>query len=506
MRVSIGDKRLTHKPITQQEKGRYFQDLKFRTVNVRTEAIKDIVGNGSTITYLFKDERFDRSNHYMSDNYVGTQFICVDVDRCEIPPNEFVGKIKYKPSVIHTTFSNLTESKEGKYCYHLLYFFDQVIWGEDSFHEVFAALTDDYKEYVDNAARDCHRVMFTSNSGLPNYVYEDYGVTYNAEEFGVYGYDDVQDLFGESGMESGWEKAVSHDNSTTSRGAKTSPKENVFDLDEEFLNDLYSMDRQRFIIRYADRFPYITQTPVDSSRYENGYVDLRNEEYYVVPSAQYRWDYEKNKPHIPKIKEGFRTKMLWLDTICFMKIIPDISKEYLVYLLITEVYKNFINSDGQMTNWFIIDKCKEVWEDIDGLNVRPVKKSFKIDKEYWSARGYDNWLEVSRMVRREMRCEEFGSLYDFSRTVEANVREFRRYGIKTTKRTLLRWLHERGFPYETDRDLRDKLVIRFYEEDKNRSSREIERLCAGAGVKVSYRTIQKIVANRNAPSGKGPPP
>ena len=66
------------------------------------------------------------------------------------------------------------------------------------------------------------------------------------------------------------------------------------------MNDLYTLDRQSFITKYEEVYPYITQTQIESSKYVNGYTDLRNEEFYVVPSAQYRWDYEKNKPHIPK--------------------------------------------------------------------------------------------------------------------------------------------------------------------------------------------------------------
>ena len=498
MKISIGNKRLNAKPETQQEKCQYFKDLEFKTVNVCAEKIKDIVDGGYTITYLFKDKVFDRSNHYMTDNYVGTQFICVDVDSCEIAPQEFVERIKYKPSVVHTTFSNLTERKNGKFCFHLLYFFDEVILGEDTFKEVFAALTDDYKEYVDDCARDCHRVMFTSNSSLPNYVYEEYGITYDVDDFVCSGYDDIDQLF--KADNDVWEKSVSCDRSNThniSRDAEIS-QENIFELDTVFMKDLYSLDRQSFIIKYAEVYPYVTQTQIDNNRYENGYADLRNEEYYVVPSAQYRWDYEKNTPHIPKIKEGVRTTILWLDTISFMKIIPNITKEYLVYLLITEVYKNFENRDGQMTNRFIIEKCREVWENIDKLDVRPVRKTFKIDKEYWINRGYNNWLEVARIVRKGMRCDEFGSLYDLSKTVEDNVREFRNYGVNTTKRTLVRWLEENEYPYDTDKDLRDRLVLKLYNEDPTRSSREIEKLCTDAGVKVSYRTVQTIISEFNS--------
>ena len=42
--MSIGNKRLDAKPETTQEKCQYFKDLEFRTVNVSTDNIKDIVG------------------------------------------------------------------------------------------------------------------------------------------------------------------------------------------------------------------------------------------------------------------------------------------------------------------------------------------------------------------------------------------------------------------------------------------------------------------------------
>ena len=58
----------------------------------------------------------------------------------------------------------------------------------------------------------------------------------------------------------------------------------------------------------------------------------------------------------------------------------------------------------------------------------------------------------------------------------------------------MRWLEENGYPYDTDKDLRNRLILQFHNEDPIRSSRDIEKLCADAGVRVSYRTVQKIVA------------
>ena len=140
MNITIANKKLTEKPQTNIEKSIYFKDLTFKTANFNLNVFKEIIENGYTITYIYKDKQFTRENHYMTNNYVGTQFICVDVDKCDITPIEFVDKIEYKPTFIHTTFSNLTEAKDKKYCFHLIYCFNEIIKGEDNFNTIFNIL------------------------------------------------------------------------------------------------------------------------------------------------------------------------------------------------------------------------------------------------------------------------------------------------------------------------------------------------------------------------------
>lgn len=499
MRISIGNKLSTHKPNTQQEKSRYFKGLKFKTEDFTNDQIKELTGNGTTITYLYRDDIFDRGNRYMSENYLGTQFFCVDIDKCDLTPTGFVDRIKYKPSVIHTTFSNLTERKENKFCYHLLYFFDEIIYGEDNFKGVFDSLTEDYKEYVDKQAMDCHRVMFTSNSSLPHFEYYDYGITYKVSDF-------INDNDSERHEIKEWDKMSSTHKSYISQYNISGDKDlsqdksidNSFNLDGKFVQDMYSMKRSRFIAEYSSAYPYITQTEIDPARYVNGFADLRNDEYYVIPTSQYRWDTERQRPYIPKIKEGFRSTMLWLGIIYFIKIVPEITREHLVYLATTEVYRNFDNTDKQLDNLFIINKCKEVWNNIGNIHVRPVKKSFKIDKNYWLERGMDNWLSITNHIRKQMKSDDFGSLYDCSLTLEQNIEDFKNYGVRTTPKTLKNWLDENKIPYKTDKEVRDEHVIKFYEEAPTRSSRDIVHLCKDAGIEVNYRTVQRILSRHNS--------
>lgn len=508
MNITIANKKLTEKPQTNIEKSIYFKDLTFKTANFNLNVFKEIIENGYTITYIYKDKQFTRENHYMTNNYVGTQFICVDVDKCDITPIEFVDKIEYKPTFIHTTFSNLTEAKDNKYCFHLIYCFNEIIKGEDNFNTIFNILCNDYAEYVDSNAKDCHRVIFTSNKILSNFVFKDYGIVYNVNDFinadEEITFDSLDSFFNEDSdclKNKSLNKSISSNNlSRNSKNRQTEKKErksidNFFNLDEEFFNDLNSLERSEFIDKYSNIYPYITQTEVSRDMFINGYADLRNTNYYIVPSAQYRWNSKEGKAIIDKIQNGHRTTMLWIDAIAFMKIIPNITKEYLVYLLVTEVFRNFMNGDGQLNNWFIVNKAKEVWNNIDMLSINPIKKSFIIDKNYWLLQGYNNWLEVARIIRKQMNDEDFGELYDFSKTVEENVELFKEYGVNTTKKTLIKWLDNNHLNYVTNKQYRDEMVIYFYNEDNKRSSRDIEKLCKENNIKVGKDTILKIISN-----------
>lgn len=510
--LTLGNKRLDKKPETPLEKSNYFKDLTFHTRTFTPQTFKEVIENGYTITYVYKDDDFTRKEGYMKNNYLGTQFIVVDIDTCDIPPSEFISRIKYKPTIYHTTFSNLTEKKDYKYCFHLIYLFDEMIYGEDNFHSTFDRLTNDYKEYVDKCCLDCHRVMFTSNSSLSSYEYKDYDITYKVSDFiddNKRRYNNLDEFFKEQNNKEKWEKRGclnnNHTLSNLSREHKISqykneeekPKDNTFHLEDEFFKDLYSMKRKEFVEKYSLIYPYITETLIPKEEYENGYVDLRDVDYYKIPTSQIIYDSETNTYHTPRVKIGVRNKWLWVDTLVFLKIFPDITKEHLVFLLVKEVYKHFDNSDREMTNDVIIDKVRKIWNKKDDIDITPTKKTFKIDNDYWRERGVNDWLEVIRNVRKEMKSNDFGELYDLKLSIEENLIILKKFGINTTKRTLLKWLNENNVPYFTQRRKRDVLVLQVYVDDPNRSSRKIEKICSEKGIKVSYKTIQSIIKNYN---------
>ena len=56
------------------------KNLEFYTEDCSLDKIVNYALNGHIFTYNFKDSFFVRKDHYMSENYLSTQFIIVDVD------------------------------------------------------------------------------------------------------------------------------------------------------------------------------------------------------------------------------------------------------------------------------------------------------------------------------------------------------------------------------------------------------------------------------------------
>jgi hypothetical protein len=333
----------------------------------------------------------------------------------------------------------MTAEKHYKWCFHLLYVFDEVIYGENYFNAFFDTLAEDIP--YDNQARDPHRCIFTSNTALPNYVCRETGFIYSTSKLKKY-IDDNPNIYPV----------------TNSRKKKGSKKEHDYKvtINETFLSDFKNMERRDFIKKYMTIFPYTTETYIDPSLYNNGYADLRNTPYYTVPSAKSYWNKELKSLVDIKVIKGHRNAMILPDTLAFMKIFPNMTIEHLIYCLACQTYKYYDNSDGKMTMCpdFILHTATRVYQNPEKYDFEPyIRKKFKIDQQYWIDRGHYDWLEVTNIIRRMMKDDDLGSMYDFSKTLEENLKDFRSAGLNTSRRTLMQWLKDKGYDYCTDKDM-----------------------------------------------------
>ena len=469
-------KDLKDKPPTNAAAGKHLKGMQFNTGIATLSGLREKIEHGYTLTYLYKKEGYTEQGYEYfirrkgkKYDYIGTQFICVDIDGRDEDPDTFVSKLNYKPTVYHTTFGNLTARKNYKWCFHMIYIFDDIIYGEDYFNAIFKELVsqlehDDGTIEYDTAAKDAHRCIFTTNSTFKNYVYREPGYIYSASAWIKYVEPEI--------------KKIKEKECKKSTYALSQKMQDHTGINAEFLNDFTTMDRWAFIRKYMLVFPYATETTIDPSLYKDGYADLRGMDYYTVPSAKTVWNKTLNKAEIKRVIIGIRNVVILTDTLAFMKIFPNITIEHLIYCLAYHTLLYYDNTDGEITEpKFILDTAFNVYSHPEKYHFEPqIKRKFKIDKQYWIERGYNDWLEVTNIIRRKMRDNDFGSLYDFNESLEQNLSDMKDAGVKTTKRTLTEWLKNNGCNYYTEKDKFKNEVREFHCLHPEYSVRTIARL------------------------------
>lgn len=476
MKLTITNKSLEQKPQSDIEKAMYFKNLTFTTIDIDESEFEKYINSGYTLTYLFKDSTFTRKEKYMKFNYVGTQYICVDIDSCEISPLQFADSVKYKPTLLHTTFSNLTPQKQNKWCFHMIYVFDDIIKGEENFNKVFQTLTEDYKELVDKNAKDCHRCIFTSNSSLDNYIFKNFNIIYNINSFNINNNIIYNNTINSSNIISDKEKNF--------------PKIESRKLDTNFINDLNNLSRGEFIEKYRKVYNYRRETPIEYDS-EKSFVDLTNIDYYEIMNKT-KYDSTKKRSIKNKISIGNRCKQLFIDAVQFKAINPNMTLEELVAALIDEVYTFYDNSDGKVTNKAILDCARAV---IDG-EYTPIKsnKKFKVNKQYFSDNNiYCSVQQRSGKAKQDLKDEMIGEFIDLSISFEGNMTILKENGISIKKERLFQFLERFNITLKTDKELRNQRIIEIYLDNSDKSFYELETICKSEGIKVSYKTINNIV-------------
>lgn len=529
MKISYSNKTLNAKP-SGLELAKYFgkkgtsNRIQFKTVECQVEDIETIVANGHTLAYQCKEDNVmeDRSK-----NYIGTDFIIIDIDSIDLTMDEVIDRASYKPTIIHTTFSNLTEKKNNKYCYHLIYCMNETLYGEENFYRAFSLFCSGIEKLVDQNAKDCHRITFTSNSRLPKYQYKFLGNIYSTsdiinttESLTINGKEVSQpklsDLLITKGdilnVDNNYNSSFSYSLDTKSEfyvkkmnsssifyssynmkeeDKNLTDKKGNWGLNEQFIYDLSKMNRKDFICTYSAVYDYITFTPPTITRKtEEGivYADYRNVEYYELPSL---WRInDSGERERKKIEIGGRTTQLYVDINLFLLIKPDITKEHLVYEVVKDVFENYKNTDRQFTNHYILSMINNVWKNKGKFKGNPIPRRFKI-LEY--ASGLTN-MDCVGIVRKLMKDKSIGSIIDLSLSLEENLVELRNMGMKIKKNRLMQFIKENHLEdyIKSDKQIKEERVLEIVKANPNASLRKLAEMCKEQNLLVSYETIRKI--------------
>lgn len=503
MKISYSNKTLAAKP-HGRDIGRYFgrkdspNRIKFKTVEHSVEDFESIISTGHTLSYQCEgDDSMNRKA-----NYIGTDFIVIDIDSTDLSIDEVLDRAIYQPTIIHTTFSNLTESKNNKFCYHLIYCMKETLFGEANFNYAFTHFCRGIENLIDKRAKDCHRITFTSNSALPNYQYRLLGNTYSAttigdapNEYGEYNPTFSLSLKNKEGMGSVKKNNSSliynYDNNMNVEKRNLTVYDNTFSLENTFISDLYRLGKREFIQKYSLIYEYITFTPPTIlKKTEQGieYADYRGKEYYELPSLWRTNEYGERERK--RIDIGSRTTQLYVETNIFILIKQDITKEHLVYEVVRDVYENYDNTDGQFSSHYILSLVENVWMNKRDFIGHPIPKKFKIIK---FAEGMTKQSCVG-IVRKLMKDDSIGSIIDINLSLEDNLRELRQLGIKIKKKRLVQFIKDNHLDnyIKSEKRIRNECVMSIMESHPNASCRELADICKEHNISVSHETIRTI--------------
>ena len=111
-----------------ETKPKDYTKITFTEQNVTMTQMVDYIKNGHLFSCVYDDSQFG-IKYKVSEHFVSTNVIPIDIDDCDCCMRDFMTTLKYSPSIAYETFSNL---KEGKgYRFRLLYVFNESL---DSMH------------------------------------------------------------------------------------------------------------------------------------------------------------------------------------------------------------------------------------------------------------------------------------------------------------------------------------------------------------------------------------
>lgn len=383
--------------------------------------------NTNSIEFGVKEKR--------DSNFKSAQMMFVDIDDESMPMNDFVSQLTKKPTVAYTTPNNHTEKSKWLYRFRLCYLMAEPITTITDYCRTYDAITQsicndipNLKKMKDNCGRKPSQ-QFGGNANADGELIE----TDNVYSFSDFPFENNN-------------VSLPFYKSETER----TPKDNldIVITNTDFIDDLNRLSPIDLIDKYRHRYPYFCHTEL---QFENGYA-LIPKDYQEIYRSWYMTTFEKHNGDIIRVsaikknRDGDnRRKKLFIAGLIMKQIQPTITYEHLLYNLIYERLFYYDNSDKVLTNEVLKGIAKNVVripiEEIHLQNRN--KKRFVVDKAYCAMQGITANTMKNR-VRKILKDEEIGSVYDCSKSVSENKRLMNEMGIKVGKTKLYEWCKENG--------------------------------------------------------------
>ncbi len=410
--------------------------VKYQKQNLTISEFISLVKQGYCFCQCFntKTEVFGVSEKRDS-NFESAQMVFVDIDGCQIPMSEFVGKLSEQPTVAYTTPNNHTEQSNWLYRFRLCYLFKEPITTVEAYGMVYDGIMElickDIPSFImnDNCGRKASQ-QFGGNA-LSDCELIENSIVYSLSNF----------PFQNNNVSSFLSLLISNGNTNTD-------KEDIVVTDNEFVNDMDCLSPYVLLGKYKDRYQYFDHTELE---FENGYA-LIPKDYQEIYRSWFMDKIVKNNGEVLKIAKikkirdkNSRRYKLFVAGLIMKKIMPTITYEHLLYNLVYEVYHYYDNSDKVLNSTTLKGIAKGIiqipYESIQFKS--KCKKKFVVDKSFCAEYGIKA-NSYKNTVRKMLKDEEIGSVYDCSMSVIENLNLLNGMGIKVGRTKIYEWCRENG--------------------------------------------------------------
>lgn len=357
--ISISEQCYKMKPTSSD-----YAKMKFKKEELTLSEFCDKISQGYSFCHIFKE------NKRKNENFLYTNFVCIDVDDSDISLFDFLCTIDVQPTIAYNTFSN---GIDDLYAFRLLYFFENEIT-----KELYPILYDSIctqiglSETKDNCGRKIAQLMNGNSRDDVELI--------KSERVYVFSTFINKDVFPKKSLEYNNNTHI-HVNSNETNGNTNCTKERV-----QAIKTL-----QQGVQHFLNHYSHIEIISESLLEYEDGYCIL--DETYVLLPMRMKWT--NKKAQISKYRDGEqRRRRLYLDAFLIRKIKIDISFVELLYNLVIRRKLFYDNSDGTLTDFYLISVVDSILKlsENDLLKLKNTKHAkFKTDR---------NWCTLNNISRR----------------------------------------------------------------------------------------------------------
>ena len=424
--VCLSEKGYDHKPNRTTE----VPKLRFTKQTVDVGDFLNYMLDGYCYTGIYSSDSFcikDKTDN----NYQYSYLISIDIDHTQVPMNDMVNRLEYKPTFAYTSCN---DGKDGECRYRLVYCFDDIIKGIGEYYNYVYSILEANKLAIDDIdKRSLKASQYYNGNGTATFDCTETDIIYNKEDFSIF-YNDYYSLYNTD--------YKNKDNKSIIENHTYNTHYNMH-LNDTFVDDYWKMRMEDILTKYHDVYPNIEHTPLEIPDddtpyiiYPIGYIEIR------------RW-WRKRLDGMPiKIKDGEgRRRILFINGIIRRLINPNITFDNLLYNLLYELVYYVSNYDADN----VIDKKVIYNIATDVMNkdmakyehLRGSHKKFMVNPHFCIKYGLSK-NEVKNMAAKVIRWNQIGELYDCSLTDKKNLEIMKENGLTVSLCTLKRWRKENG--------------------------------------------------------------